>query len=412
MKCFWIFVVWVFLFGLGLGRWDPDYGWHLRMGKMILEQGIPLKDPFSYTMSEFPFVDHEWLTNVAMYKLDQIFGVAGNAFAAASIVAIALALTFDKRKDFLAVPMFFGIMGWMGRAGARPQVLDWVFFAGLIFLFEDRERWKKWRWLWPAIVAIWVNLHGGYAVGVVVLAVMMGVDAIQLRKIDIKNWAILGLSVIATLLNPYGLRMWGEVLMQMTDPHVRWTIAEWVPFFVTFEMGFWLLVTMVGFLLVKYWRRIEWWRIAVFLGMSLASMSSVRHIGLAFVIVVPLASDLLKIMYDDLIISEEQQKRWRGFYGILLGVSGVLRSWVGFWTIKTSIASEGEYGELFDKYDVETVLWPKVSEGRSVLSQISEAIARWFGEKKEPKKSFLDILKDDGWNVIYEDQVAIVLSRR
>ncbi len=464
------------------------------MGEVILKQGIPLTDPFSYTMREFPFVDHEWLTNVAMYKLDLAWGVVGPAFVAATIVAIALALTLDKREDFLAVPMFFGIMGWMGRAGARPQVLDWAFFAGLIYMFEDRNRWKKWRWLWPAIVVIWVNLHGGYAVGVVVLAVMMGVDALQERKIDVKNLVVLGLSVVATLLNPYGLRMWGEVIMQMTDPHVRWTIAEWVPFFVTFEMGFWLLVTQVGFLMVKFWRKIRWWKIAVFLGMIFASMGSVRHIGLAFVIVVPLAVDLLKIMYDEFIKDSEQKKRWRVFYGILLGVSGVLLAWTGYWTVRMTIentmrdkfypvaavehvknnpikdnlfsqygwggyliwklpehklfidgrmatwryydeeceklkaregnreacwamrdfekASGGEYQELFDRYDVQTVLWPKVSEGRNVLKQLSETIARLFGEVKEPKKSFVDTLREDGWSVVYEDQVAIVLERR
>ena len=41
---------------------DPDFGWILRMGKIILERGIPEKDPFSYTMSSYPFIAHQWLS--------------------------------------------------------------------------------------------------------------------------------------------------------------------------------------------------------------------------------------------------------------------------------------------------------------------------------------------------------------
>src|SRR3989337_506611 len=55
-------ISWVLLFINGLHQLDPDFGWHVTMGRLISENGIPKTDPFSYTMTSFPFVDHEWKT--------------------------------------------------------------------------------------------------------------------------------------------------------------------------------------------------------------------------------------------------------------------------------------------------------------------------------------------------------------
>src|SRR3990172_1739641 len=59
---------------------DPDFGWHIKMGELILTHGIPAKAPFSYTMPSFPFVDHEWFTNVLIYILYENMGWLGLSF--------------------------------------------------------------------------------------------------------------------------------------------------------------------------------------------------------------------------------------------------------------------------------------------------------------------------------------------
>ena len=53
---------------------DPDFGWHIKTGQLILERGIPDKDWYSYTMPDFPWVNHEWLIDVLMYKIYSLFG--------------------------------------------------------------------------------------------------------------------------------------------------------------------------------------------------------------------------------------------------------------------------------------------------------------------------------------------------
>ena len=54
---------------------DPDYGWHISVGKYIFENGlIPKNDIFSwYGISErLEFISHEWLSDVIMYLLGNI----------------------------------------------------------------------------------------------------------------------------------------------------------------------------------------------------------------------------------------------------------------------------------------------------------------------------------------------------
>ena len=56
------------------GWQDPDFGWHVRTGELILQEGVPQQDWYSYTMPDFHWIDHEWLTDVLMYKVYSIYG--------------------------------------------------------------------------------------------------------------------------------------------------------------------------------------------------------------------------------------------------------------------------------------------------------------------------------------------------
>src|SRR3989344_2129018 len=55
-------------FALTFNSLDPDFGWHVRTGQLILERGIPHQDWYTFTMPSFAWIDHEWLFNVFMYR--------------------------------------------------------------------------------------------------------------------------------------------------------------------------------------------------------------------------------------------------------------------------------------------------------------------------------------------------------
>src|SRR3972149_6328374 len=92
--------IWIGLFGVigtvfllrGVIWLDPDFGWHLRMGEIILREGIPKTDPFSYTMPSYPFVDQTWLIDVVMARLYPAIGAIGLAGFYAVFLTLTLAI--------------------------------------------------------------------------------------------------------------------------------------------------------------------------------------------------------------------------------------------------------------------------------------------------------------------------------
>ena len=65
-------------------------------------------------------------------------------------------------------------------------------------------------------------------------------------------------------------------------------------------------------------------------------------------------------------------------------------------------------GEIFNKYDVEVVLWPRKKPGRMVWNIKLPAV---FGGRDEKIKDFWEEMDNLGWDKIYEDETAVVYRR-
>src|SRR3990172_11624222 len=109
----------------GIMLLDPDFGWHLRMVELILQNGISKTDPFSYTMPSYPFVDHEWLTNVVMSK---IYGWSGDGGVGT-----------------------FGSCGPMDSGGSETSNYHLAVVGSLVETTGEKGLGQ---------VAVWANLHG------------------------------------------------------------------------------------------------------------------------------------------------------------------------------------------------------------------------------------------------------------
>jgi hypothetical protein len=115
---------------------DPDFGWHLQMGNLILHKGIPQTDPFTYTMPSYPFVDHEWLTDVFIALAYPILHLQGVSLLFVLFVCSAIGLLyFVSEKRWFLVPALLTGLCLASYTGIRPQILSWVFFSGLIVYF-------------------------------------------------------------------------------------------------------------------------------------------------------------------------------------------------------------------------------------------------------------------------------------
>jgi hypothetical protein len=206
-----VVLVWAVLVCLGTRYVDPDFGWHLRLGEIITKKGIPATDPFSYAMPSYHFVDYEWVTNVLLYLAYQKIGHTGLVIIYAAIMIISgLVVVPKKLREYSDAPVVLFWSVALSIFGARPQVISWLFMALILRGIWDDEWGEKWMWGFPALMLVWVNLHGSYPLGVGFVGLWLGARWLVSRRWESKKWLVWGMGGLATLINPYGIREIGR----------------------------------------------------------------------------------------------------------------------------------------------------------------------------------------------------------
>src|SRR5215211_2444516 len=157
-----------------------DFWWHLATGRIIATTGaIPTIDSFSYTRAGQPFYDQSWLAQLFMYALHQIGGVPLLIFAQALVIALAygLLLRLCIRRTgrvrlsvglLLLTTLPLSATNWF----VRPQSYSLPIFAAfLIILTEYRLGISRRLWLLPLLMALWVNIHGSFVLGLALITI-------------------------------------------------------------------------------------------------------------------------------------------------------------------------------------------------------------------------------------------------
>ena len=159
---------------------DSDTWWHLRSGQYIVEnQTIPTTDPFSHTRAGQLWIDHGWLAQIFWYGLYALGGWAAMALAVAGLVTVAFWLVWKQIEANVFVAAFSMILGAIVSSviwAARPQLISFVLTALVAYLLHrfKRHDGKLLPWL-PLVMLLWVNIHGGFAIGfILVLAYLAG----------------------------------------------------------------------------------------------------------------------------------------------------------------------------------------------------------------------------------------------
>ncbi len=263
---------------------DPDMWWHLRVGKDILHGHASFLDQYSWSMTGYPWVDHEWLTNIIMYVVQHYSGYfgLGLVFAALGLMVfgftaktgnlmarhLGLLETFSRQQLRLLTLIWTLIAAVICTPiiGTRPQVITLLGFAVCNYLlWQFFLGSRKQLWILPPLMLVWANLHGGFVIelGMFMLALLyLAVNLIRpgqdpfhpqdkaetLRQI--KHLALVALiSVAATLLNPNTYQIYTEAFRTSFDQFARGHINEWLS--VNFQTMSGLL--MGGFVLISLW---------------------------------------------------------------------------------------------------------------------------------------------------------------
>jgi hypothetical protein len=241
--------------------YDPDFGWHLQAGDYIWKHGVPIHDLFTYTAPNYRWINHEWLSDIAMAKLYAGLGYAGLTVVYALMWSVAIVIMKGyKRVSF----MLLAILAIMPYTGVRATTWTVLLLTILISMLAAKSR--KVKYFIPFLFLLWVNLHGGFIIGL----------------------ALLLFSIIKKPNKPYSGGIYTEIFRVTTDSSLHWQIVEWFPagFLLTASCFIYSVVWAIGVIsfFAGKWRKLlsqySFW-------FFLASLSSARHFPLFVVVSLP-----------------------------------------------------------------------------------------------------------------------------
>ncbi|MDD5605873.1 MAG: hypothetical protein PHR51_00885 [Patescibacteria group bacterium] len=278
---------------------DPDFGWHLRSGIDLLRNlSVPKFDSYAYTLPNWPWVNHEWLADGLVAFIYQNLGALTLILGFAVLIAFIFLLAASLNRVELKYKIIAGLIAVLAAlpiVGVRMQVLTLLGMALTMWLIYRYRRGEvKHLWWIPIIFLAWANLHGGFMIGLVILALFFITelakfwlhqtrpaiynklriveDTLSARKLK----HLLGISILsglATLINPYGWGLYLDFYKLFINPFAISHISEWQPVTVDNAISINFFIYLAVFVVVMFlaYRKVEptrWVLTLVFLYLS------------------------------------------------------------------------------------------------------------------------------------------------
>ena len=217
---------------------DPDLFARVAMGRLALSLNyVPLQDPFAFTPILQTWVDHEWLSGVVFYIIASTLGAPGLILlkillASSATLCVILASRryapeFSARFIWTTLCVLHAASAWTSTV--RCQAFTYLFLPMLYWAIIEyrKERNMFALSLTPLLAIAWVNIHGGYALGCVVIALLIACETLE-RRLS-KGLILVALGwALAPIFTPYG--WWGFVRFLVDSLGMeRPGIMEWFP---------------------------------------------------------------------------------------------------------------------------------------------------------------------------------------
>lgn len=277
---------------------DNSFLTHLATGRIIVGSGFPTTNPFLYSSSDFPMPN--WLWSVVLGLVDRLAGGVGlrllTAVIAAVLAVVVVRLTRPDDEVVPAptllsavVPTACVLLTLMPFLNARPQLPGYLLLAVTVLVVKERRS----PWWLVGVFALWVDVHGTWTYGLVVLALLLTVQAIDDRRL---RWSqVGGLAagcvgvVLGGALGPEPFRVIALPFEQFGDDRARAAIsayAEWKPAGWGHPLT-WVLIAMGVVAVLGAVRSRRRGMLVGSVAMVVAGMSAGRLLPLAAITLVP-----------------------------------------------------------------------------------------------------------------------------
>jgi hypothetical protein len=221
---------------------DPDFWWHLRIGRWMVENGrLPSTDIFTFTVPGHVWTDHEYLTEILMWLVYSTTGVVGISIAFGLITWAGFWVIYRqvRRQPWVIVGIGLAIAAVAGSPiwGPRAQMITFFFTCLELYWLQGylsgRSRALN---VFPLLMILWANLHGGWVIGFVWLGVALGAELLgwawdrsnPAHRAHVRFLAIITVfSVVAVAATPHGFSLYPYPFQTQGSVAQQKLIVEW-----------------------------------------------------------------------------------------------------------------------------------------------------------------------------------------
>ena len=452
---------------------DADMWWHLAAGREMVNEGnILTTDIFSYTHYGEPWTNAFWLSDILLFLVYRLGGYLGLTLLVALIAVLTMAVLYRRTLHYpFPLPLLILLLATFAIAPVwtpRPQIFSFLLLVVLDYGLKEKDGFiLKRPWLLVILFVVWANTHGGFIWGFLLLLSFIignGFDnLLQRESLSFQQLGQLALwtlvAALAITINPNGISLW-KLPFYTVGISIQ-SITEWSsPDFHRVDLHplLWLLfLIVIGAGTSK--KVLPWSSILKVIGFSYMAFVSQRSIGPFVVVATPIVIDSLNDVWSEwsTIVSRIYKPRPSNSMPtifavilnvIILGIFLVLTLQRAF-----SVSSDGQVhkglprnavewirvnhpeGQMFNAYNWggylqwELPAYPVFIDGRADLYG-EQTINDWWsivhatedGRRLldqwqvnfvvlEPGWPILDRLAQNGWQVLYADDIAIVMGR-
>jgi len=289
---------------------DPDIWWHLADARLLLTTHHFIQtDPYSFIVVGQRWLNWEWLAELPFWFSYQAFGLRG-IYLVTWLVMCANALflywrgyRLSRHEGAALWATAISIVLIAVNSGPRTIAIAYLAMSAELLILETAGQGKaRLLWLLPPLFCLWINLHGTWLIGIVLLALYIACGLFQLKLGIFEQeaftaaqrnhlFAVLAASVAALIVNPYGWRlMWEPFDMALKQQASLSYIGEWQP--LNLSMGEGKFAVAAIFLMVlangvrsRKWKVYEF--VFIFLGWY-AAFAHLRFLFFAAVLTTPM----------------------------------------------------------------------------------------------------------------------------
>ena len=173
---------------------DPDFFWHVKTGEWIWHHKcLPQIDPFTLSppasdniSSRFILTSY-WLAQLIIFACYSLGGWSGIILLRLALIVVLTALfaSWGRLRDFsvACVLILLAIQLLEFYTLERPQIFSFICFTALLILLDrivrQQRREPRQMALLCLLMLVWSNLHGGFLVGQVTIALFMIMEGLK-----------------------------------------------------------------------------------------------------------------------------------------------------------------------------------------------------------------------------------------